>query len=75
MSSIPFPQFTESARKRWEQVPEWARGEILESVWCGNCLTGTPMQLRAGRMEDEYLILTGTCKHCGSEVARLIEPE
>ncbi|OHB67321.1 MAG: hypothetical protein A2V70_09920 [Planctomycetes bacterium RBG_13_63_9] len=75
MATIPFPQFTPSARNRWEKVPDWAREKILETVWCGNCLAGTPMQLRVGRMENKCLILEGTCETCGNDVVRLIEPE
>ncbi|MBU4270542.1 MAG: hypothetical protein KKA28_01540 [Planctomycetes bacterium] len=75
MSTIPLPQFTPQARKRWEKVPDWAREKILETVWCGNCLKDTPMQLRVGRMEDKCLLLEGTCKTCGNDVVRLIEPE
>jgi len=75
MGTMPFPEFTSQARKRWERVPGWAREKILDSVWCGNCLTGTPMELHVGRMEDECLILEGACKICGHNVVRLIEPE
>lgn len=75
MSTTPSPNFTPAARKRWEQVPQWARERILETVWCGSCLTGTPIELCIGRMEDECLVLEGTCKVCGYDVVRLIEPE
>lgn len=33
------------------------------------------MELRAGRMENECLILEGKCRNCGNDVVRLIEPE
>jgi hypothetical protein len=75
MSTLPFPQFTTPARKCWEKVPDWARERILETVWCGSCLKGTPIQLHRGRMEDQCLILEGKCKVCGNDVVRLIEPE
>lgn len=69
------PNFTPQAHRRWKRVPEWARAQILEAVWCGNCLEGTPIELQIGRMEDEYLILEGKCRICGNDVVRLIEPE
>jgi len=72
---MPLPKFTPQARQRWEHVPDWAKSPILETVWCGNCLEGTPMELHAGRMEDKCLILEGKCKTCGNDVVRLIEPE
>jgi hypothetical protein len=75
MSTTPSPDFTPQARRRWDKVPQWARERILESVWCGNCLTGTPIDFCVGRMEGECLVLEGTCKLCGHDVVRLIEPE
>ncbi len=75
MSTVPFPEFKPAARKRWDNVPLWAREKILETVWCGNCQTGTSMQVSAGKMEQDCLILEGTCKMCGSDVVRVLEPE
>ncbi len=74
METIPLPKFTADAKKRWEQVPERTRREIMESVWCSQCRTGVPMQLREGKMSGRSLVLRGTCKKCGSEAARVIEP-
>ncbi len=74
ISVVPFPKLTADAKRRWEQVPEWAKKEILDTVRCGHCLAGTPMQLREGKMSGRSLILSGTCKKCGGEVARVIEP-
>lgn len=75
MKTIPLPKFTAAAKERWEQVPEWARKEIMESVWCSQCRTGVPMHLREGKMSRRSLVLRGTCKKCGSEAARVIEPD
>lgn len=72
---MTFAKFTPQARRRWELVPGWAQSQILQAVWCGNCLKGTPMELRAGTMENECLILEGKCKTCGNNVVRVIEPE
>jgi len=74
MKTISLPKFTADARKRWEQVPQRARREIMESVWCSQCRTGVPMHLREGKMSGRSLVLRGTCKKCGSETARVIEP-
>jgi len=72
---ITLPKFTPQAKKRWEQVPAWARKKILEEVWCSQCRTGTPLQIHDGKMESGCLILTGVCKKCGGKAVRLIEPE
>jgi len=75
MTTIPFPDLTPEAKRRWDKVPKWAQAKILESVWCKNCLQGTPMRVSKGRIENQCLILEGTCKKCGNKVVRLIEPE
>jgi len=75
MKTIPLPKFTPAARKRWEQVPEWVRKKIIEKVWCSQCRTGGPLQLHEGKMVGHSLVLRGVCKECGSEAARVIEPE
>jgi hypothetical protein len=74
VKAIPLPTFTPEAKKRWEQVPEWARKEIIEAVWCSQCRTGVPMQIREGKMSGQSLVLRGICKKCGGETARVIEP-
>lgn len=71
---IQMQKLSTEAKRRWSQVPESFRKEILDSVWCSHCKTGTPMQLRDGKMSGRSLILQGTCKNCGGEAARVIEP-
>jgi hypothetical protein len=71
---IPLPMFTADAKRRWDQVPQLTKKEIMDNVWCGHCLTGISMQLREGQMSGRSLILHGTCRKCGGEVARVIEP-
>ena len=71
----PFGPFTSAAVKRWEKVPEWAREHILDNVFCTNCLGSVPIVLETAEMKKKDLILIGKCKHCGSEVYRIVEPE
>jgi RNase P subunit RPR2 len=72
--TVPFPKLTPPAKKRWEQIPEQIRKDILESVWCSQCRTTVGLQLREGQMSGRSLVLRGTCKKCGSEAARVVEP-
>ena len=74
IKTIPLPKFSDSAKKRWNQVPERVRKDIIDAVWCTRCRTGTPMQLMEGTMSGRSLVLRGTCKKCGGEVARVLEP-
>jgi hypothetical protein len=75
MNIISFPQWTPEARKRWEQVPEWARKEILNDHWCPHCRTGRVMKVYEGKMHGRTLIIKGVCRTCEGEMARVIEPE
>jgi hypothetical protein len=72
--TIPFPKLTPPAKKRWEQIPEQARKDVLENVWCSQCRTMVALQLRDGEMSGRSLVLRGTCRKCGSEAARVVEP-
>ena len=72
--TIPLPKFTPLAMKHWNQVPEKIRKDIIDNVWCSRCKSGTSMQLQEGAIEKQCLILRGTCRQCGGEIARLIEP-
>jgi hypothetical protein len=71
---VPLPKLTPPAKKRWEQVPEEIREKILKNVWCSQCRTMVTLQLREGQMTGRSLVLRGTCKTCGSEAARVVEP-
>ena len=73
--AIPFPKLTPSAKKRWEKIPEQVRHSILENVWCSKCRTIVTLQLREGGMSRRSLVLRGKCLKCGSEAARVVEPE
>ena len=63
------------AEALWEKVPGWAQEKILSNVYCGNCGTMTTIVDFRGHVVEGDLVLNGTCKTCGSEVARLIESE
>lgn len=71
---IQMPKLTKDAKRRWDQIPESVRKELLDSVWCSKCSTATAMQLREGKMVGRSLVLQGTCKKCAGEAARVIEP-
>lgn len=75
LKTVPFPKLTGAAKKRWNQVPERIRKDIMGCVWCTRCRAGMPMQFREGEMSGRSLVLRGTCKKCGGEIARVIEPD
>jgi hypothetical protein len=69
------PRLTEAAKKRWNQISESGKKELLSSVWCISCRAGTSMQIREGNMVGRSLVFHGICKKCGGEVSRVIEPD
>jgi len=75
MNVISLPKWTLEARKRWEQIPESARKEILNDHRCPRCGTGRAMHVYEARMHGRTLILKGVCKACEGEIARVIEGE
>lgn len=68
-------QFTPQAKIFWERIPENIREELLANVWCMTCRNITTIIDYTGSLEKGDLILKGKCKHCGNEVARVIEGE
>ena len=73
-TSSGLPKLTPPAKKRWEKIPERIRKDILETVWCVQCRTMVTLHLREGHMSGHSLVLRGTCKKCGSDAARVVEP-
>ena len=71
---IRFP-FTPEAARRWKRIPEWARKEILDNVFCGRCRGSVPIVLESAEMDGKDLILRGKCRHCAKDVCRVVEPE
>ncbi len=66
-------QFTPRALGLWNRVPEAAKKRLLSNVWCGACRAMTTMVDVHGNVKDGDLVLTGTCRNCGTKVARVIE--
>jgi len=69
------PQWSVPATQRWKRIPAGIKKRILDNVWCTKCATCVSMELQNGDMDGDCLILHGTCKRCGGNVNRLIEPE
>ncbi len=57
------------------RIPPWAQEKILDNVWCGQCLGSVTIILETAEMKGDDLVLRGTCKSCGWNVCRVVEPE
>lgn len=68
-----FPNFTNSARQRWESIPAEIRQRLLSNVWCGHCSHETTITNFTGTLKGGDLLLVGKCAECQGDVARVIE--
>lgn len=73
MAIESLPDFTHSARKRWESIPAHIRQRLLTNVWCTHCRCETTIVNFSGTIQDENLVLVGKCAECHGDVARIIE--
>ncbi len=62
-----------TAHKKWLSIPAETRKKLERNVWCTNC--GDVVQIEKYTVKEvKYgIVLHGTCKTCGHEVARVIE--
>ncbi|MCM3567615.1 RQC-minor-1 family DNA-binding protein [Neobacillus mesonae] len=62
-----------SAYKKWLSIPEETRKQLERNVWCGNCLDVVQIEKYTIQETKYGIVLHGTCKTCGQEVARVID--
>ncbi len=73
MANHPSDPFTPEAARRWKRIPARAQKKILGNVFCGRCTASVPIVLEKAVMEENSIILRGTCNSCGAEVCRVVE--
>lgn len=71
----PIDPFTPAAGRRWAKISPQMQERILANVWCGNCGRAVRINLKIAEVKGKDLVLTGTCKACGMDVCRVVEPE
>ncbi|GHH98945.1 RQC domain-containing protein [Neobacillus kokaensis] len=62
-----------SAYKQWMSIPEEFRRQLERNVWCSNCVDVVQIQNYTVDESKHGIVLHGTCKKCGHEVARVID--
>jgi hypothetical protein len=67
------PDFTQSARQRWESIPANIRQRLLTNVWCTHCRREVTITNFSGTINRGDLLLVGKCAECHGDVARVIE--
>lgn len=61
-----------NAQKKWGKIPEDIQQKLIDNVFCSTCFTTTIIDYTLH--DDEYgIVLKGTCKTCGKDVARVVE--
>lgn len=73
MTNESLPNFTRSARQRWESIPADIRQHLLANVWCGQCRHEVTITNFSGTIKGGDLLLVGKCAECQGDVARVIE--
>ncbi len=68
-------KFTAAAKTLWDSIPQQIQKQLLDNVWCVSCSGISTIVEFEGQVEEGDLVLTGSCKKCGSEVVRSIESE
>jgi len=69
---IDCSKFTPEGLDYFRKIPKYIMKQILETVFCPTCGTGTTIIAFSGKMLDRDLILRGKCKKCWGEVERLV---
>jgi hypothetical protein len=69
MSVIDF-----KAAQKWAKIPKNVQELLINNVFCSSCLVTT---ITGYTLHDDKfgVLLKGTCKKCGKNVARLVEDE
>ncbi len=73
MAVESLPNFTHTARQRWESIPADIRQRLLTNVWCGQCRHEVTITNFTGTIKGGNLLLVGKCAGCHGNVARVIE--
>jgi hypothetical protein len=62
-----------SANKKWLAIPAATRKDLERNVWCVHCSDVVQIVDYVVKESPPGIALQGTCKKCGSKVARFIE--
>ncbi|WP_066399196.1 RQC domain-containing protein [Neobacillus mesonae] len=62
-----------SANKKWLSIPAETRKSLERNVWCSNCCDVVQIENYTVKESKYGIVLHGTCKTCGHEVARVID--
>ena len=73
MTVESLPNFTRSARQRWESIPTDIRQHLLANVWCVQCRHEVTITNFTGTIKSGTLLLVGKCAECHGDLARVIE--
>jgi len=61
-----------NAEKKWRKLPKELRQRLIQNVFCTKCFETTIVDYSV--LDDEHgILLTGKCKTCGKDVARVVE--
>jgi hypothetical protein len=62
-----------SANKKWLAIPADMRKQLERNVWCSFCSDVVQIENYVVKESPPGIVLEGSCKKCGKDVARFIE--
>jgi hypothetical protein len=62
-----------AANKKWLSIPEDTRKQLERNVFCSHCLDVVQIEKYVVKESKGTIVLMGSCKTCGNEVARVID--
>ncbi|MGY4690957.1 hypothetical protein [Salibacterium sp. K-3] len=63
-----------SAYQKWSRIPKDTQQRLIQNVFCANCGETTMVDIEL-KDEEHGVLLEGSCKTCGADVARLVEDD
>lgn len=63
-----------AALRKWRKLDKDTQNRLLANAFCVNCFVTTIVDYEI-TSDKLGIVLRGKCKHCGEDVARVIEDE
>jgi hypothetical protein len=61
------------AMQKWNEFPKDFQKQVLDNVFCGKCFVTTIVDYNMTLTDDGFVLLTGKCRKCGGDVARVVD--
>ena len=66
-------KITPMAKKSWDKIPAEIKMKILNNVWCSTCRTSVNIDAEKMSIDQDMLVIEGSCMVCKGPVCRVVE--